>query len=87
MVAARDVVDQVTPERDAQFAAGFFQTGEGVAALAAGVAAGAAADFFLSDMIADIAFAAVGVKRDIRSLQDKQQFGLILVPPRQEPVQ
>ena len=59
VIAARDAVGQVSPERDTQFSAGFFQAGEGVAALAASVTAGAAADFFLPDMITDIAFAAV----------------------------
>lgn len=30
LIAARDAVGQVAPERDAQFPAGFFQAGEGV---------------------------------------------------------
>ena len=39
LIGAGDAVDEITPKRDAEFAAGFFQAEEGVTALPAKVAA------------------------------------------------
>jgi hypothetical protein len=57
-----DAVIQVIPEVETEFAAGLLQTDEGVAALSADFAAGAAADFAFFHVVTDIALAAVAAR-------------------------
>jgi len=47
---------EIIPERDAEFGASLGEAEEGVSAVAAGVAAGAAADFAPGDLTADVVF-------------------------------
>jgi hypothetical protein len=79
-----DAVEHILPEGDAQFPAGLVQAGERVAASAALVAAGSAADFLPHHMIADVAFTVIGVKRYLRPVKHQQEFGFIAVNAQQE---
>ena len=83
LVAAGDPVDQITPERHAELAAGFLQAGEGVAALATEITAGSSADFLLEHVATNIALATIGVQWYLGPFQYQQQFGFILVQPQQ----
>ena len=60
---------------------------EGIAAVAADVAAGAAADLALGDLAADVVFGAVGVERDLRAIEHHQQFGLVGVQAGEQPIE
>jgi hypothetical protein len=79
LTCEEDAVEQVLPEGDAQFSAGLVQAGERVTASETFVAAGSAADFLPHDMIADIAFTVISVKRYFRSIQHQQEFGFVIV--------
>src|SRR5712691_8521792 len=70
-------IAEIVPEEDAELAAGLGEAEEGVAAIASGVAAGAAADFALGDVASDVAFGSVGVKGDLRAVEDEEQLGLV----------
>ena len=59
---------EIIPERDLQLVAGLEQRQEGIAAIATGIAAGAAAHLALGDESADVVFGAVGVQRDLRTV-------------------
>jgi len=54
---------EVVPEGDAELGAGLAEAEEGVAAIAADIAAGSAADFSPCDLAADIVFRSVGASR------------------------
>lgn len=81
------VVAEIVSEGEPEFCACLGQAEEGVAALAACVAAGAAADLALGDLAADVVFRAVGVKRDIGLVEDHQQFRLVGVEAGEQPVE
>src|SRR5260370_41629263 len=68
---------QVVPERDAELGASFGDAEEGVAAVSAVLAAGAAADLSLGDLAADVVFGAVGGQRDFGPIEHHQQFCLL----------
>jgi len=78
-----DAVTQIVPERDAELAAGLFQTGEAVATAFAQIAAGAAADLAPLHIAANVAFAAIGVQDDVRALEHQQQLLLVPMQPRE----
>src|SRR5215210_7469749 len=59
-----DPVAEVVPEGDAELLAGLGKAKEGVAAIAAKIALGAAADLALGDLAADVVLGTVGVQRD-----------------------
>ena len=59
-------VAEVVPEAEAELGAGLGQAEEGVAAVAAQIAVGAAADLAPGDLGADVVLRAVGVQRDLR---------------------
>src|ERR1700686_1564623 len=80
-------VGGVVPEGDAELGAGFGQSEEGIAAIATGLAAGAAADLSLDDVAADIALRSVGVERDLRPIENHQQFGLVGVQPGEQAIE
>ncbi len=82
-----EAVAEVIPEGDALFGAGLHEAEEGVAGLAAGLGAGAAGDLAAGDAGADVVLRAVGVEGDLGMLEDEQQFVLVGVEPRQQPVQ
>ena len=60
---------------------------EGVAAVAAGLRAGATADFAPCHLAADVILRAVGVKRDIRPFEGAEQLDLVGVEPGEQPVE
>ena len=66
-MAAEDTeaVAEVIPECDAELATCLGEAKEGVAAVAASVAAGATADMAFGDLAADVVFRAVGVQRNL----------------------
>ena len=78
---------EVVPERDAELVAGLHQAEEGVAAVAAGLRAGATADFAPCHLAADVILRAVGVKRDIRPFEGAEQLDLVGVEPGEQPVE
>ena len=78
---------EVVPEGDAELCAGLCEAEKGVAAVTAGVAACSAADFSLGDLAADVVLGSVGVERDLRTIEDHEQFGLIGMKASQQPVE
>ncbi len=76
-----DAVAQVIPGGDAELAAGLLQAGETVATAFTQIAAGAAADLASLHVAADVAFAAVGMQDDVRTLEHQQQLVLVGVQP------
>jgi len=61
---------QIVPESDAVLGAGFGEAEEGIAAIAADVAACSCADFALGHLASDVVFRAVGVERDVGPVED-----------------
>ena len=78
---------KIVPEGDAELPAGLGEPEEGVAAVAADVAVGSAADVALGHLAADVVFRAVGVQRDFRVIEHHQQLGLVGVQPLQQAVE
>ena len=75
------------PEGDAELPAGFGEPEKGVAAVAADVAVGSAADLSLGYLAADVVFRAVGVQRDLGVVEHHQQLGLVGVQPLKQAVE
>jgi hypothetical protein len=86
-VGDEEAAAEITPEPNAELLAGFPQAEEGVAAVATLIGAGAAGDFAFDHLAADVVFGAVGVQRDLRSIEGHQQFGLVGVQPGEPPVE
>src|SRR6202043_3996390 len=82
-----ETVAKIVPEGNAEFVAGFCQAEESIAAVAAGVAAGAAADLAPADLAADIVLGSVGVQRDLRAVEDEEQFGLVGVKSGEQAIE
>src|SRR3954470_1431949 len=82
-----DPVAEVVPEGDAELLAGLGEAEEGVAALAAKIALGAAADLALGHLAADVVLGTVGVQRDLWMVEHHQQLGLVGVQPLQQAVE
>ena len=80
-------MSQIVPEGDAELGAGLGETEEGIAAVAPGIAAGAAADLALGDVAADVVLRTVGVQRALGPIEDNQQFGLVGVQPLEQAVE
>src|SRR5215831_20043003 len=80
-------VAQIVPECDFELGACFGEAEEGVAAVAAEIAARAAAEFAPGDVAADVVFRSVGVQRDFGSVEHHQQFWLIGVEPREQAIE
>ena len=78
---------KVVPEGDAKFPAGLCKSEEGVAAVAADIALGSAADLALGNLAADVVLRAVGVQRDLRVIEHHQQLGLVGVQPLKQTVE
>jgi len=72
---------------DLQLGAGLHQAEHGVASGLAGFADGSTGDLAFGDDGADVVFGAVGVKRDLRPVEDAQQLGLSSMKPPQLAVQ
>ena len=60
-----------------ELGAGFAQPEEGIATVAAGVTAGAAADLALGDVAANVVLRAVRVQRDLGLVEDPEEFGFV----------
>ena len=80
-------IAEIVPEEDAELAAGLGEAEEGIAAIASGVAAGSAAELSPGDLAADVVLGAVGVKGDLRSIEDEEQLGLVGVEASEQPVE
>src|SRR5271157_5931115 len=78
---------EVVPEGDAELTASLAEAEECVPAVAAGVAAGAAADGTLGHLAADVVFRAVGVQRNVRMVEHHEQLGLVGVQPLEQAIQ
>ena len=78
-----EAITEVGPERDGVLLACLFQREEGVAALSAVLATGAAADFSYGDRIADIPFGTIGVEGNLRPVERDQQLGFPFPEPGQ----
>ena len=78
---------EVIPEPDGLLGTGFHQAEEGVAAIAAGVRAGAARDLAAGYVGADVILRAVGVQRHVRPIEHRQQIGLERIQSLQLPVE
>src|SRR6266702_712424 len=87
--AARDgqSCTEVVPERDFELGASLGDAEEGVAAIAADIAAGATADLAPGHVAADVVLRSVGVQRDLGSVEHHQQFGFVGVEPREQTVE
>lgn len=79
-------VAEIVPEGDAELGTGLGEAEQGVATIAAVVAARAAADLALGDMAADVALRTIGVQRYLGPVEDGQQLGLVGMQPRQPAV-
>ena len=73
-----EAVEEVVPEADAELLAGLFQAGESVAGAAAILGASGAGDLAFDDVLADVALAQVVVQRDLGTLKDEEQHGLVV---------
>src|SRR5579864_3459199 len=80
-------VTQIIPEADPEFGAGFGEAKERIAVVAAKVASGSGADLPPRDVTTDIVLRSVGVEGDLGPFQYHEQFSLIGMQPRQQPVQ
>ena len=84
---------EVVPEGDAELRAGMRQAKECIAAVAAMVTAGAAADLALDDMATDVTLRAIGLLRSptmqryLRPIEHHQQLGLVGVQPLEQAIQ
>ena len=78
---------EIVPEGDAELGAGFGQAEEGIAAVAAGIAAGAATDLALGDIGADVVLRSVGVQRGFGMVEHDQQFVLVGVQPLEQAIE
>src|SRR5208337_4679513 len=78
---------EIVPEREAELLAGLAEAEEGVAAVAAGVGLGAAADLAFGHLAADVILRTVGVQRDLRVVEHHQELGLVGVQPLEQAVE
>ena len=78
---------EIVPERDFELGAGLEETQEGVSTIATDIAARAAADLSPGDVAADVVLRSVGVQRDLGSVEDHQQLGLVGVEPHEQTVE
>src|SRR5215213_1567897 len=78
---------EIVPEAETELGTGLGQAEEGVPAIAAHVAAGSAADLAPGDLGPDVVLRSVGVQRDLRAVEHPQEFRLVGVQPREQPVQ
>ena len=77
-VVQGEAVEEIVPEADAEFLAGLFQAGEGIAGTSTVVRAGGAGDFSFDDVLADVALAEVVVQRDVGTFEDQEQLGFVV---------
>ena len=80
-------VAEVIPEADGLLGTGFHKPEEGVAGIAACVRTGAGGDLAARDLAADVVFRTVGMQRDLRVFQHREQTVLLGAEPCQQPVQ
>jgi hypothetical protein len=82
-----ETIAEIVPEGDAELRTGLGEAEKSIAAIAAGVAAGAAADLSLGDLAADVVLRSVGVERDLGPVVDEEQFGLVGVKSGEQAVE
>ena len=82
-----EAVAEIIPKEDAELGASLDDAEEGVAAIAADIAAGATADLAPGHVAADVVLRSVGVQRDLGSVEHHQQFGFVGVEPREQTVE
>jgi hypothetical protein len=82
-----EAVTEIIPEGDAELGAGLGQAEEGVAAITPEVAAGAAADLAPGDLATDVVLRSIGMQRDLRVVENQEQFGLFGVEARKQPIE
>ena len=78
---------EIVPECDVEFCASLGESEEGVAAVAAGIAASPAADLALGDLAANVVFRTVGVQRNLRPVEHHQQLGLVGMQPLEQAIE
>ena len=78
---------QIIPEFEAVLGASLEESKKGVATIAAGVAAGSAADVAFGDLASNVVFGAVGVERNVGPFEHPQQFALVGAQARQQAVE
>src|SRR5208283_383582 len=78
---------EIVPEREAELLARLAEAEEGVAAVAAGVGLGAAADLAFGHLAADVVLRTIGVQRDLRVVEHHQELGLVGVQPLEQAVE
>src|SRR5262249_32616267 len=78
---------EIIPEHDADFCAGLVEAEKSVAAVATGIASGAAAHFSLGDLAADIVLRAVGMQRNFGAVEHHEQFAFVGVQAREQTVE
>ena len=79
-------IAEVVPKANGVLGAGFHEPEERIAAVAPGIGSCAGRDFAPRYLTADIVFRTVGVQRDLRPRQHRQQVLFPGVEPRQQPV-
>ena len=80
-------MSEEVPEGDAELGTGQQQAEEGVAALAAPIGVGSAGDLAFDHVRPQIALGAVGVQRQLRTVQHPQQLVLVGMQPFQQAVE
>lgn len=74
-----DSVFEISPKRYAKFTARLFQTGKCITAPATGVTTGTTTDFAFFHLLPDSVFRAIVMQRNIRTVQNQQQLGFVVV--------
>ena len=87
MIGDGESAAEIIPECDPQFGAGLGQSEEGIAAVAADIAAGTTTDLAFGDLAADVVLRTIGVQRDVRMIEHGQQFGLVGMQPLQQSIE
>ncbi len=87
MSGHREAIAEVVVGGDAELGAGLHEAEEGVAAVAAGVAVGAAADLSFGHVGAEVALGAIGMQRDVGAVERHQRLGLVRVQPGEQPIE
>src|SRR5215469_560578 len=78
---------EVIPEGNGQLCTGLGQAKEGIATAATISTASAATDLALGDLAPEVSLGAVGMQRDVRVVEHRQQFDLVCVQPLQQSIQ
>ena len=86
-VLAGDPIIKVLPERETVFQAGLLEADEGVPTSSPGLTAGSRAGLAFFDHVANVAFAAVVVQREIGVIQHAQQLVAVVLEALEDPIE